>query len=218
MNSQIKIASSLLFFFVALCAFSMTAHTQSGRRQPKSQPSAPVPTPTPEPTPAPKQETRSELSFLVGIDRSNMYNYFPMSYYKTVVDGCASTISNGSDAKVTTSEDLSRADAVKAAKAQQKGYVVWLHLAGRTIDPSEYVRDSEIEIEYVVFAPGTAKIATSGRTYQNAARKGPVVVQPPGRTNNPVYVERMLKFAAEDAGERILRALHLRSGPLTAKG
>jgi hypothetical protein len=82
------------------------------------------------------------------------------------------------------------------------------------MDPSQYVRDSQIEIEYVVFAPGTAKIATSGRTYQNANRKGPVVVQPPGGSNNQVYVERMLERAAEDAAERILKALHLSAGNL----
>ena len=212
MNSQIKVVTSLLFLFIALCAFSMTAHTQSGRRQPKTQPSAPVPTPTPEPTPPPKQETQSELSFIVGIDRSDMYNYFPMSYYTIVVQACGATISRGADAKVTTSDHLSRGDAVKAAKAQKTGYVVWLRLAGLTLDPSQQVRDSQIEIEYVVFAPGTAKIVTTGRTYQNANRKGPVVVQPPGGSNSTIYVERMLQRAAEEAGDRILKALHLNSG------
>jgi len=214
MNSQMKLASWLLFLFVALCAFSLTAHSQSGRRQTKPAPSAPVPTPTPEPTPTPKEETQSDLSVLVGMDRSDMYNYFPMSYYSIVLESCAARIGRGSNVKVTTSNHLSRADAVKAAKAQQKGYVVWLRLAGSTMDPSQYVRDSQIEIEYVVFAPGTAKIATSGRTYQNANRKGPVVVQPPGGSNNQVYVERMLERAAEDAAERILKALHLSSGNL----
>ncbi|HEY8227413.1 MAG TPA: hypothetical protein VIG25_19240, partial [Pyrinomonadaceae bacterium] len=86
----------------------------------------------------------------------------------------------------------------------------WLKLGGFTLEPSQQVRDSEIEIEYVVFAPGTAKIATSGRTYQNANRKGPIVVQPPGRgPNSTIYIEQLLKRAAEDAGDRILKALHL---------
>ena len=213
MNRQIKVVTFLMSLFVTLGAFSMTAHTQSGRRQPKPQTSAPVPTPTPEPTPPPKQESQSELNFLVGIDRSDMFNYYPMSYYTIVVEACASTISHGTDAKVTTSDNLTRGDAVKAAKAKQKGYVVWLRLGGFTMDSSQQVRDSQIEVEYTVFAPGTAKVATNGRTYQNANRKGPVVVQPPGGSNSTLYVERMLKRAAEDAGERILKALHLRSGP-----
>ena len=216
MNRQIKVVTFLLFLFV-LGAFSMNAHTQSGRRQTKPQPSAPVPTPTPEPTPPPKQETPSELDFLVGIDRSDVYNYYPMSYYTIVVETCASTISHGAEAKVTTSDHLSRGDAVKAAKAKQKGYVVWLRLGGFTMSSSQQVPDSQIEVEYTVFAPGTAKTATNGRTYQNANRKGPIVVQPPGGSNSTLYVERMLRRAAEDAGERILKALHLRTGPLTAK-
>ncbi|HSB29312.1 MAG TPA: hypothetical protein VLE19_15700, partial [Pyrinomonadaceae bacterium] len=68
----------------------------------------------------------------------------------------------------------------------------------------------QIQLEYVVFAPGTAKIVTSGRTYQNASRKGPVVVGPTGGgSTSGLYREVLLKRAGEEAGDRILRALHL---------
>jgi hypothetical protein len=70
----------------------------------------------------------------------------------------------------------------------------------------------EAELEFIVYAPTTGKIATSGRSYQNANSKGPIVVQPPRGGGNTVYQERMLRRAAEDAADRILKALHLASG------
>jgi hypothetical protein len=72
---------------------------------------------------------------------------------------------------------------------------------------------NDIEIEYVVYAPGTGKTVTSGRGYQNANRKGPLVVAPPVVTNSTAVREQLLRITAEDVADRILRALHLVTTP-----
>jgi len=195
-----------------ILVFVLAGQGQSGRRQTRVEPAAPIPTPTPEPTPKAKAEKKEpELIILVGADRNSTYTMLPFTYYDAVLNGCASVLRRSSSAEVDVSQkDLSRGDAIKKAKSGTKNYVVLLEL---TVDnmgsyPSSQNYDQLILV-YVVFAPGTAKVATNGRTYENANRKGPVVVGPTGGRTSALYRETLLKRAGEDAGERILRALHL---------
>lgn len=196
----------LLGSLLLTCALSL--HAQSGRRQTKPATAAPVPTPTPESTPTPKQETTDDLGFLVGMDTGSVFEYYPLSYYTTVLDACAGRLRKGSSAKVSTSNHLSRGEAIKKAKAEKTTYVVLLNLTQFTMS-SRQGRDEDIELEFTVFAPQTGKIATSGRSYQNARRAGPVIVQPPGGSGNMMYRELLLRRAAEDAADRILKGLNL---------
>ncbi len=70
--------------------------------------------------------------------------------------------------------------------------------------------DTELILEYIVFAPNTAKIVTQGHSYPAANRAGPVIVGPTSRgSNSDLYRQQMLQRAGEDAGNRILKALHL---------
>jgi hypothetical protein len=194
---------------IAACVFSIQA--QSGRRQPKAPAPAPIPTPTPEPTPTPKKESKEpELGFVVGVDRNSTYASFPFSYYDAVLRGCADRLRNGSSARVDVSErDTNRGDAIKRAKLENTTYVVLLRLLGDTMGGNSSSTYDELELEYVVFAPGTAKVVTSGRSYQNANRKGPLIVGPSSRPTSTIYREQLLKHAGEEAGERILKALNL---------
>ena len=66
----------------------------------------------------------------------------------------------------------------------------------------------DLMLEYVAFAPGTAKVVTTGRSYMNGRRTGPVVVGPGGTSTSALYREKLLEMAGEDAGDRILKALH----------
>ena len=209
--------TSLLFSFRVLLPsliilFAITAQAQSGRRQSKPGPAVPVPTPTPEPTAQPKETPKSDLGFIVGMDSHGTFDFYAPSYYTAVLDGCSDRLRKASSAKtVTTSREMNRGDAIKKAKAEKTTYVVLLRLVSFRM--SGQARDQDLEIEYTVFAPVTAKIATSGKSYQNANRSGPVIVQPPGGgTSSILYRERLLKRAAEDAADRILSALHMR-GP-----
>ena len=219
MNRQFKTATLLLLFFVAIGLFSPRAQMQSGRRQNKPAPAAPVPTPTPDPTPKPKEEPKSDFGFVVGIDRiSDSFSYFPISFYTVVLAGCSERLSRGSNSKVSSSDRLNRGDAIKKAKMEKTAYVVYLKLSSFQMSGAERPNpNAEAEIEYTVFAPITAKIVTNGRAYQGANRTGPIIVQPPiGTSTNILYQEKMLRRAAEDVGDRILKALHRSSGGVSS--
>jgi hypothetical protein len=195
----------LLTIAVVLSLCVLTVQAQSGRRHTKPEPAAPVPTPTPEPTPTPKkEEKKSELLLLIGADRSDSFATFPLSYYDAVVRGCADRLRAGSSASIEVSDrSLSRGEAIKRAKADETTYVIHLTLKYDTMARSY----DEMILEFVVFAPGTAKIAVNGRSYMNSNRAGPVVV-PRGSTSG-LYREQLLRITGEDAGNRILKSLHL---------
>ena len=205
LNFRLTLVVSLV---LACCAL---AHAQSGRRNVPSSPPPPVPTPTPEPTPKPKQDEEKEPSiyFVIGAEQNSTTSYFPISYYDAVIRGCAEALRKGSSAGIDVlSRDLGRGEAIKKAKADQRTYVVHLVLSARTMSGSQSSSYDDAEVEYTVFAPQTGKIATSGRTYQNANRAGPLVVGPTG-TSSALYREKLLMIAGQDAGERIVKALHL---------
>jgi len=191
---------------LALCALTLQA--QSGRHQVKPPPAAPVPTPTPEPTPIPKKaEKEADLMFFVGIDRQDSFQNLPFSYYDAAVRGCADRLHSGSSASVDVSEkSVSRGEANKRAKGETGVYVVYLAL---TFD-SMARTSNDLVLEYVVFEGGTAKIATSGRSYMNGQRAGPIVVGPPRGTTSGLYAEQRIQLAGEDAADRIIKALHLK--------
>jgi hypothetical protein len=208
-----RFTTQVVFVCLALVTVMALAQAQSGRRQPRAPSAAPVPTPTPEPSPTPKKEKEdSDLGFIVGVDESSTFSSFPLSYYDAVVSGCSERLRDGSSAHVSVSggRGLNRSEAIKRAKAETKTYVVVLTLTGQAMGVQSSTGSQDAELEYVVFAPVTGKIATSGRTYQNANRQGPVVVGPTSpRGTSGLYREALLKRAGEDAGDRILKSLHL---------
>lgn len=191
---------------ITLCVWTVQA--QSGRKQVKRAPAAAVPTPTPEPTPAPKKaDKESELLFYLGADRNDSFSLLPFTYYDAVIRGCADRLRAGSSAGVdVTDKSFSRGEAIKKAKAESRNYVVLLNLKFNNM-AREY---EELILEFIVFAPGTAKIVTQGNSYPAANRSGPLVVGPSSRgPTSELYRERILRQAGEDAANRILKALHL---------
>jgi hypothetical protein len=191
---------------IALAVWSVQA--QSGRKHAKPAPAAEVPTPTPEPTPTPKKaEKPAELLFYVGADRTDSYAMLSYAYYDWVVRACADRLRAGSSGGVDiTDQSFSRGEAIKKAKSESKSYVVLLNLKLDNMART----DTELILEYIVFAPGTAKIVTQGHSYLNANRAGPIIAGPTSRVpQSELYREQMLKRAGEDAGNRILKALHL---------
>lgn len=190
---------------IALCALSVQA--QSGRRKTVPPPAAPIPTPTPEPTPTPKKsDNDNELLFLLGADRYSSNLNIPFSYYDAVLRGCGDRLRAGSSAIVDVAgKDLSRGDAIKRAKSETKSYVIYMTLTADTMGR----RADELILEYIVFAPVTAKIVTSGRSYMTGRRAGSVIIQPPNTRDGAIYREETLRRMGEDAGDRILKAMHL---------
>jgi len=129
------------------------------------------------------------------------------AYYDWVVRGCADRLRAGSSAGVDiTDQSFSRGEAIKKAKSETKSYVVLINLKYDNMART----DTELILEYIVFAPGTAKIVTQGHSYLNANRAGPIIAGPTSRgPNSDLYRQQVLTRAGEDAGDRILKALHL---------
>ena len=196
-----------IMLVIALCAWAV--HAQSGRKHAKPAPAAPVPTPTPEPTPTPKKAEK-ELLFYIGADRHDSFSTLPFSYHDAAIRGCVDRLRAGSSAGVeVTDKSFNRGDAIKKAKSETTTYVVLLTLKFDTMARSY----DDLVLEFVVFAPGTAKVMTSGNSYTTGNRAGPVIVGPTGRgSTSGLYREKLIQRAGEDAGERILKALHL-NGP-----
>jgi hypothetical protein len=197
----------LLVLLLALCA--SVAQAQSGRRQSKAPPAAPIPTPTPEPTPEPKEPPKDlDLGFIIGSDRYSIDDNYPISYYDAAMQGCADRLRSGSSAAVSVGQsNMNRGEAIKKAKMETKTYVVFMRL----ILDRVYAKSlDDLEIEFVLFAPQTAKVVTSGRTYLRGVQKGPIVVGPTSsRRSGALYREDQIRMAGEDAGEKILKALNL---------
>lgn len=205
----VRLANTLSFTLVLLCAISATA--QSGRRKTAPPPAAPIPTPTPEPTPIPKKDNQEpEIIFLVGSDRQGAFDV-PIGYYDAAVRGCADRLRERSSAAVDVAErDLSRGEAIRKAKSDTMTYVV---LIGLSYDSMARSQD-DITVDFVVFAPGTAKVATTGRSYLNPNRAGPLIVGPTPRGGGPLYREQLFRLAGEDAADRILKALKMGTIPV----
>ena len=208
MNFKSYSSRTLLYCLLIVAACAVSAHAQSGRRQPKAPPAAPVPTPTPEPTPTPKEEKKSDLGFIIASDNSSAFEVLPLSYYDAAMRGCADRLRSGSSASVTVArEDMNRGEAIKKAKAETTTYVVLVRLVLDQMYAKSY---DDLELDYVVFAPQTGKVVTFGRSYQNINRRGPIIVGPTSRgSSGALYREQLLKLAGEDAGTKILKAMSL---------
>ena len=208
MNLLARKSSLLVCCFVLLAVCAVAVQAQSGRKKITPPPAAPVPTPTPEPTPPPKQEKESDLGFIIAADTFSSFESYPLSYYDAAMRGCADGLRAGSSAKVTVgTENMNRGEAIKKAKVEKTTYVVQMKLVLDRMYAKSY---DDLELEFVVFAPQTAKVVTSGRTYLNVNRSGPIVTAPTRRgTTSALYREQLLKRAGEDAAARILKALNL---------
>ena len=200
---------SLGLLLLLIAGAASPSQAQSGRRQAKPPPAAPIPTPAPEPTPEPKKEQKqTELGFIIGSDSSAAFQSFPLGYYDAAMTGCAERLRSGSSAVVSVAQNqMNRGEAIKKAKAEKTSYVVLMRLVIDELTARSY---DDMEIDFVVFAPQTAKVVISGRSYLTGNRKGPIVVGPSSRGSSSVlYREQMIKRAGEAAGDRILKALHL---------
>ena len=196
----------LFLLFIAACAVGVQA--QSGRRKVPPPPAAPIPTPTPEPTPVSKEkvDNREQFGFVVGMDRGGALGNYPISFYDVVQSACAEGFAASQRRGLTWSEPTCTGARRLRAKSETTGNVVWLQLSNGGMNSTSQ-NYSDIQIEYIVYAPGTGKTVTSGRGYQGANRAGPIVVQPPIGTNNAMVREQLLSIAAEDVADRILKAV-----------
>jgi hypothetical protein len=190
--------SFLIGSFLLSCAAVSLA--QSGRRP--REPAAPAvvePEPaSPPPTTAP--QLKPALTLNVGMDDNGGLANLPLYFYTDSLHAVIERLSQDATVKVNDAGNMTRGDAVKNAKAEKDGYVVYLHLR---LDP---MRDNNSDaandaiVEYAVFAPSNAKLVASGRTYARAYQNK-VVLHPSRSTLSNNY---QLNQAAQAAAEQIL--------------
>jgi hypothetical protein len=220
MNSSRPIIYSLLLMLAisACVVLPLSVAAQSGRRAPKKP--EPIPEESPEPTPSPKPTVeRPRVSISVGINGNSGFSNLPSYFYDSALVGCAERLRDAPSASVHVSgREINRAEAVRLAKSQKEGFVVFLELRTDSMSTATQNTDyPDLSLDYTVFGPDTAKVVTSGKTYPRAYRKGSIIPLPTGR-NPSAYYEQLIQLAAKDAADRILSALHLVLPRTTAPG
>jgi hypothetical protein len=161
----------------------------------------PVPTPEPTPTPKPAEKPKTVLTFIVGIDQYAGFAHISTAIYDGVLRSCAERLDDPASVKVEVAQgEMGRGEAINRAKGEKEAYVVWLEISADSMSGD----NNTIWLEYAVFAPTTAKLVTSGKTYRDDQNKG--VLRP--RTSN-VYGDYALNQAARQAAERILASFKI---------
>lgn len=199
-------AHRLLIITIVTLLSVTIAGAQSGRKSSKSVPLPPVPMPTPEPVaPASKKEkAKPALTVVVGFERMNYYGNAAMVDEGAALRALVDRLNDHAGVEVAdTKRNMTRSDALRAAKAEKEAYVIYVEIS---LDQM----DGDLRMSYWVYSPQTAKIKASGRTYPQAYRNRGVILNP----RSTVYGTRQMEEAARDVAERILKAfqLHLPSG------
>lgn len=213
-HSRLSRSFAAYFAIVFILSCASTNLAQSGRRVRKST-SPPVtnPEPTPEPTPTTSSQTpKPRLTFLVGLNRYTGFVNIPFYAYEGVLRSVAERLADAPSVHVGGAQsEMNRSEAIQKAKAEKEAYVVFLELRvdSMTGDSRNGGTNDDLSIEYWVFAPTTAKVATSGGTYTRSQRSRVLI---PGRTSS-VYGDRYLNQAAQEAADRILAHFRLHAPP-----
>src|SRR6185503_1520171 len=196
---------NLVIGVLCLLFIAVSVQAQSGRRQVKPPPAAaPVPTPTPEPSPEAKQKEEAELVFLVASERNSMYTNIPLYYYEVARRACGDRLRSRSTADVDVAErDLTRGEAIEKAKSAKKTYVVLLSLTFDNMSNNH----EDVQLDFLLLEPMTAKVVLTGRAYLNSNRKSPVIINP-GRVSG-LYREQLLRDAGQEVADRILRKMKI---------
>lgn len=189
---------------IAICSFTVSA--QSGRRVSKSK-AAPIPTPeVPAEEKKPTEELKPAFTFILTSDKHEAFGQVPSYFHDSVLRACADRLDDSPSVRVEIAyRDMNRGEAIRRAKAEKEAFVVWMQL--RTDSGSIGREDlSELYLDFWVFAPTTAKVKLSGRSYQGSYGVGGVITSPRNRASLP-HAELMLKQAAREAAEKILAAV-----------
>jgi hypothetical protein len=198
------LASAFVFLFIS----ALAVIAQSGRHVRKPQaPSTPVPVDEATPQPTPKARPTPAFTFVVGMDKLGDFTRVSLYTMRAIVGNCADRFNDAPAAHATgASEDLSRGDAIRQAKAEKSAYIVWLQLRANNLRGQTGVYDdpNNVYLQYAVFAPQTGKQMTQGNTYPEAYQNKRIRV-PTKSTDGDYYLNQ----AARGAAERILDHFHL---------
>jgi hypothetical protein len=191
------------FALIIVSSYTSNDLAQSGRKTRKSDP---VQVSTPEPTPTPtvaREKPKPRYTFLVGLDRYDAFSNIPPYLYDGMLRSLVDRLSDSPAVHVAgTQTDMNRSDAIKKAKAEKEGLVVFVQLRFDSLRTTsqEGARLDDIVIDYSVFSPIAARVITSGRTYTSSQRNKGII----GPRTSSIYGDRYLNQAAQEAADKIL--------------
>jgi hypothetical protein len=203
-SKRYYVAAVLLLLFVT----ALAVIAQSGRRVRKPQtPSPPVVVEEATPLPTPLVKPTPAYNFVVGMEVFGDFTRVSLYTMNGILRSCADRFNDAPAARGTVSgQSMSRADAIRQAKAEKTSYIVWFQLRSNSKRGQAGVYDdpNDVYLQYAVLAPQTAKQMAQGNTYPEAYRNKRIRLPTP--TNSGDYY---LNQAARGAAERILDHFHL---------
>ena len=209
-----EVYSAPRIFVLLSLAFVMligVAQAQSGRRLPnKSQPpaetvSAPT-TPAEEPPPAKPDKPKQQLLVTKYLNDS-----FSSYYSDLVTRACLDRLKEAAFTSVSLGREMNRKQASDFAKGTTDTHVLLIEW---TYDgmPNPQTEQSNLDINFAVFTPGTGKIKTSGRVhpsdYRNRTGVGGVGIPLP-IPNGTAALEYMLKESGREIADRVIASLNI---------
>ena len=199
------------FSILALCV--TTAIAQSGRKNTGGSTATTVAPSVSGPKPVDKKpDAAPRLQLLVGIDGHGVFTNIPFYIYDTVLENCIRRLGEAEIVMPTSGgNNISRAEARKAAKQETKRWVVSLEVRSIYADSGRQVKNGqdELYVNYTVIEPETGNVKRSGQTNQHIYQNGRGGITSPTR-NGGVYSEYSIKQAAREAADRILAGFDIK--------
>jgi hypothetical protein len=199
--------SLALLTLCLICASGSISLAQSGRKQTESQ----AETAPPKSSQAgrdDKKEQKQAPAFIVVTAAPDSSRHIgaqagysqPLTLEYHARSGCLLELKSISGAKVTEDKDVARWEARETALAEDKAWVVWMELGwdktSSTYDPTPF------RLRYLLFEPGTGRIAGSG--------VGKGVRQTWGKPQQRYSLEEQLRQAGSDIADQVLSELRSR--------
>lgn len=190
-----------------LLILGCSVHAQSGRRLPRSQPTAPgsVSTSSPETETSPNvaaepigRKLSEQVNLLVGRHLTSKHLISEDTIYTSFIR----RLNQFTKVSVTPIGDVNRQQAITRARKEKDALVILLQFEIDSIQGRKVVLNSaDLQVKYFVFAPSTGKVITKGTVYYQAIGGGGT-----RRSNWPGGTP--IKLTAEAAGIETAERLH----------
>lgn len=195
-------------FAVLFCLLMLAtlASAQSGRKQKKAEPQPPVQgvnqpeaRTVPEPEVEPEKPKEKDLGRSVIVSTAmadiGISSYYPDASRRGCIQELREILRT---IQISEDRDQHRSDAIKAAKNDDKTYVVWMEFEVDRMGTSSY----GFELRYTVFEPKTAKVVATGYGYPQQP-SGPLSLPPIGGSRSEIYAD----WAGRDVARQVVKRL-----------
>jgi len=201
----------LVVVFVCLL-LGATALAQSGRKQKKAETQPPVQgvnqpetRTVPEPAAPEEKPKQKEKGPAILVSTAMTDIEIPMYYADAAREGCVSEFRREvKGIELRQERNQHRGDAIKAAKDDDRTYVVYIELIYDRLGAGSM---NGLDMRYTIFEPKTAKVLGVGSGYPR--QPSGMGAPPIGATRDQVYVD----WAGRDVAQQVIKRLNLRSYP-----